>query len=263
MSEGALHDVYGSAAIQGVAGGGVPQPVRGGVLFQFCAFGGPSDDIPDSFACERASCALPDMVLRLRVRRGLAQRGKDVPYGGGDRHFPGVRSFSAERELSAVFPFPQVFPGEADHFRDACAGGVEGEQQGVVSRVWSAMDHALYGAFGEDSGGQGAGSFRYPESASDVVGQVSDVEGEGEQALYGGDPSRPGGGGQGRQRVGPVLELRQGEGAEPFGNPDHQRAHVPPVSFDGAGGLSVEPGSKEKGVVRIGRQYGCGRSGNG
>ena len=88
----------------------------------------------------------------------------------------------------------QVLPDDAGHCGDACAGGVEGEQQGVASRVGCAVDHALDGAFGEDSCGNGVLLFRRSQSFSDVEGQVAEFAGEDEQAFDGGEFARLRGG---------------------------------------------------------------------
>ena len=106
VSKGALYDVNGCTAVQGVAGGGASQPMGRGVVIQPCGFCAPFNDIPDAFARERDSCALPDMVSRQCVPRGLARCSEGFPYGARHEHFPGVLSFSMECPPSPVVAGP-------------------------------------------------------------------------------------------------------------------------------------------------------------
>lgn len=124
-------------------------------MFRFCALCGPFVDVPDALAREPAIIALPDAVLGLHKGRGLAQCFEGLPYGRRHRHLAGALFYSGERPPFAGFPSLQVLPGEADQRGYACAGGAEGDQQGVVSRVVCAQGQAPDGACGGDSSGAG------------------------------------------------------------------------------------------------------------
>ena len=53
MAEGLLHEVGGGAAVEGVGGVGVAEPVRGDVLFDAGRPGSFTDDPPELAAGER------------------------------------------------------------------------------------------------------------------------------------------------------------------------------------------------------------------
>ena len=62
----------------------------------------------------------------------------------------------AVRPLTSGIPLLRAVSDEADQFGDTYAGGAQGNLQGVVKRVGCPADHALEGACGEDSCGDGS-----------------------------------------------------------------------------------------------------------
>ena len=135
----------------------------------------------------------------------------------------------------------QVLPGEAGYFGDACAGGVEGEQRGVVSRVGCGLDHALEGACGEEYCGGGVLFFRLAQPVPDVAGHTSVAGGRNRAGNWRRRLFTPGWRGPGA----PAHSLRpravRGKGAQAVGYSDRECSPLTPISYPGAGSSIVVP----------------------
>lgn len=182
VPERRLHEVDRRAAVERVAGVGVPEPMRRNLSREP---GSRRGTLYDAVCLPQGKAA----AGRLRVEDegvglgSVAQLVYDAPRVGREQHRTGFAALAVHRRLAGAVTGGEVTPAQADTLGDPQAGTVEHGEQGAIPSVGLERDHSHGVGLGEDALGERVLDRRGLQRSADVELQRAGLLGEREEAL--------------------------------------------------------------------------------
>ncbi len=246
VSERGLHQVKGSAAIEGMGSVRVPEPVRRYRKFDTAAPGGLPHDPQDGQRPELSAVFdFPGEKDRMAGFGIVPQAVDQFPYGAGYLNGACDAAFSEDRDLSALSVRLQIPPVERAQFAHAHPRGVEQREDGPVAGMGLQTEDAMQIGFGEDALGQPVAYGGQPQGAPHVERQITEAAPESEERFEGGKGSVAAGGREIAQSIAELLEVAQGDQAKRLPCPGSEPLRIRAVGPLGVTGAAVEPSFEE------------------
>ena len=213
VAQGGLNKVDGGAAVQGMRGVGVAQPMGRDGELDAGAGGSLSHDPQYGEGAERQS-VIAGAEDGIHVPGRAAEGSEQFADRFGQLHGAGFAALAEDGDLDAIAARLDITPVKRAEFADADGGSIEQGQQGTVPGVGLQAEHAMDLAFRKDPLGESVTNRRQAERAADIERQISDAVSEGQQGLGGGQGPVAAGRGQFVKRIGKDLEIVKGDREE-------------------------------------------------
>ncbi len=213
MAESGLHQMNGRAAVEGMGGVRVPEPVRRDGKFDPGTLGCFADDPKD-----RQRPKPPAVFGLTRPEHGIGgtrlvrpQTAHQFPHGGRYLNGAGDAAFAEHGNLSALSVRLQVPPAHRAQFADAHAGSIEQRGDGAIAEIRLQAQDAMQIRFGEDALGEPVAKGGQPQGPAHVERQIADPVAECQEGFKGREGAVPAGRRETAQSIGELLQIGQGD----------------------------------------------------